>query len=144
MANPNKQLFGLRGEVLHKSFPSQKEMESLPKIIKNGNEVPDLDKLEVETVGNVILNACTGYVSKLKKDGFYINTIANSIITYKEGEEIEFKKPILEFLEEVLIEATVHETETKGDDGKMKKEIKGFYSAWMIAKVFEELGITED
>ena len=142
--NPTKKLTGLRGEVLHKSFPTQKEMDALPKITKNGQEVPDLDKLEEETIGNVILNSCIGFVSKEKKDGFYINTIANAIITYKEEEPIEFKKPLLNFLEEVLTQATVREVETKGDDGKMKKEVKGFYSSWMIAKVMQELGITED
>lgn len=141
---PTKTITGLRGEVLHKSFPSQMEMDGLPKITKNGQEVPDLDKLEEETVGNVILNACTGYVSKNKKDGFYINTIANAILTYKEGEPIEFKKPVKDFLEEVLIEATVREVEAKGEDGKQKKEIKGFYSSWIIAKVMQELGISEE
>jgi len=120
------------------------EMDGLPKITKNGQEVPDLDKLEEETVGNVILNACTGYVSKSKKDGFYINTIANAILTYKEGEPIEFKKPVKDFLEEVLVEATVREVEVKGEDGKQKKEIKGFYSSWIIAKVKQELGISEE
>jgi len=43
-------------------------------------ETFDYDKLERETVGNVIVNCLANYKIKDKREGFYCNMIAQAII----------------------------------------------------------------
>jgi len=143
---PNTTVQGIRGEVLRKSYPSQKEIDGLTKIKKkqlDGREleVPDIEELEEETVGNIILNCLTAYAVKDKKEGFYINLIANTILNYKEGEEIEFKDKIKKFLIGVLEESMVRKTKTEDEKGKEKEEVKGFYAGWLVCQVLASLGV---
>ena len=129
--NPNKKIKNLRGEFYPKSFPTQKEVDSLPKKDKN----PDTSKLGRETVGNVILNCLANYIVRDRKEGFYINLIAQSIIEGKG--KVEFKDKINKFLVEVLEEMTLRREKNK--EGKEEK--KGLYAAWVIAQCLEELGV---
>jgi len=128
--NPNKKILSLRGEEIPKSFPTQAELNRLPKT-KIGQ--PDITKLERETVGNIILNCLANYVVKDRKEGFYINLIAQSILSG--NKKIEFKDKIKRFLIDVLDEMTLRREKNK--DGK--EEQKGLYAAWAIAQVKEEV-----
>ncbi len=132
--NPNKKILNLRGDEFPKTFPGQKELDKLPKD-KEGK--PDLTKLERENVGNVILNCLAGYIVRDKKEGFYINTIAQSILSG--DKKIEFKDKFQNFILEMLDEMTLRRE--KGED--KKEEVKGLYMAYVIAQVKEELGVKE-
>ena len=160
MFNPNQKILNLRGEEIPKSFPTQKEIDKLPKDKLNQ---PDLNKLEKETIGNIILNCLANYIVKDKKEGFYINLIAQSILSIgveiekeedREGnivgtkirkvsnKKIEFKEKIKKFLVELLDEQTLRREKTKVKNEKgveeEKEEVKGLYQAWVIALIKNE------
>lgn len=145
--NPNKKLINLRGKEYPKSFPSQKELDALPKrnvfVGDKEVEVPDRDKIaEKETIGNVILNCMERYIGAKKADkleGFYINLISQSILS--DGKKIEFKEKIKKFLIELLEEMILRRGEETGKDGKKKEVLEGLYSPWVISQVLQELGI---
>ena len=153
--NPNKKILDLRGEEYRKSFPTQKELDRLPKIkSKNAEgkeiETPDLDKLEKETIGNVIFNCLMNYIVEDRKEGAYINVISLWILNdCKEGgKKTELKEKIKSFLIEVLDEQTLRRKKVKAKDEKgkeeEKEEVKGLYQAWVMSKIKEELGIEEN
>ena len=146
MFNPNKKILNLRGEEIPKSFPTQKEIDKLP---KNKLNQPDLNKLEKETIGNIILNCLANYIVKDKKEGFYINLIAQSLLAG--NKKIEFKEKIKKFLVEVLDDMTFRremeevEEEKEGKKEIKKKEVtKGIYAGWAIAQILNELGYQYD
>lgn len=130
MFNPNKKILNLRGEEMPKSFPTQRELNNLPKD-KNGQ--PDLSKLERETIGNIILNCLANYVVKDRKEGFYINLIANKLLS--KDDKIELDDKLKTFLIDVLDEMTFRREKNK--DGK--EEQKGLYAGWAIWQVKEEI-----
>jgi hypothetical protein len=139
MNNFNQKIKNLRGEEVPKSLPTRKELDKLPKD-KDGK--PDLSKLERETVGNIILNCLANYIVRDRKEGFYINSIAQSILSG--DKKIEFKDKFKKFLIEVLDDMT-HRRETEKDDKGEKKEIeKGLYAAWAISQVKQELKVEEE
>lgn len=138
--NLDKKILSLKGEEIPKSFPTKKDIDNLPKD-EQGN--PDMTKLEKETVGNIILNSLMNYVVQDKREGFYINTIAQSVIS---GGKVEFKDKLKNFLVEVLEDAIMRKDieEVEKDGKKVKQEkVKGLYVAWAIAQVLNELGIKE-
>ena len=146
MFNPNKKILNLRGEEIPKSFPTQKEIDKLPKDKLNQ---PDLNKLEKETIGNIILNCLANYIVKDKKEGFYINLIAQSLLAG--NKKIEFKEKIKKFLVEVLDDMTFRremeevEEEKEGKKEMKKKEVtKGIYAGWAVAQILNELGYQYD
>ena len=124
--NPTKTIKNLKGETYPKSFPSSKELEA----IKN-----DTSKLERETIGNVILNCLTNFIIQDKKEGYYINLIAQSILS--SDKKIEFKNGIQKFLIDVLDNQTLRREKTK----EGKEEIRGLYQGWVISQVLQELGV---
>ena len=134
--NINLTIKNLRGEEMPKTFPTQKEVEALPKLV---NGQPDIDKLSRETVGNIVMNCLSNYVAKDKKDGWYISLIAQSIISSENG-KIELKDKLNNFLIE-LLEDQVMKREI---DDKWKEETKGLYASWAIVQVLEELGVKKD
>jgi hypothetical protein len=145
--NPKTKILSLRGQELPKSLPTQEEIDKLPKRKtndKDGNkiEIPDIDKLERETVGNIILNCLATYVADDKREGFYINMIAHSIIT---GDiKIEFKEKLKTFILKVLDEATARKVKERDENGVDKEVDKGMYHSWVIAQVKKELGFDEE
>lgn len=139
--NPNKLIKNLKGETYPKTFPSQRELNELPKIkVRNEKgveiETPDFEKLERETVGNVILNCITNYIVRDRREGYYINLIAQSIL---EGKKVEFKDKIKNFLIEVLDDQTLRREKKVNEKGEVIEEIKGLYQAWVIAQCKEEI-----
>lgn len=130
MFNPNKKIKNLRGEEMPKSFPTQRELDKLPKD-KNGQ--PDLSKLERETIGNIILNCLANYIVKDRKEGFYINLIANKLLS--KDDKIELDDEVKKFLIDVLDEMTLRRE--KDENGKEIQ--KGLYASWAIWQVKEEI-----
>ena len=139
--NLNKKILDLRGEEILKSLPSQRDIEKLPKTLDNQ---PDLTKLEKETIGNVIFNCLSGYVVADKKEGWYVDLIAQSLLSSTDG-KIEFKEKIRNFLINVLDNQTMRREMDIDEETKREKEIqKGLYVAWVIVQVKKELGIKEE
>lgn len=130
MINLDKKILTLRGEEVGKSFPTQEEVESLP---KKENGEPDISKLGKETYGNIILNSLASYIIRDKKEGFYINTLAQIVIN---GGEVELKEKFKKFLIRVLDDATIRMEKTKNGEEK-----KGIYVAWAIAQIEKDLGV---
>ena len=143
----HKKIKTLKGEELPKSFPSGAEITKLPKIKdsiveikcpkcgeKMEREMPDKNKLEKETAGNVILGCLMNYTPKDKFEGFFANAIAGSIINPPKNGEVEFKDKIKDWLISVLEDSIIREDE---------KGKKGTYYYWVIAQVLNELGINE-
>ena len=137
--NLSKKIVNLRGEEIPKTFPSREEVNNLPKL---SNGQPNQDLLERETIRNIILNCLINYVVEDKKEGWYINLIAQSLISDKK--EIDFKDKIMKFLIDVLDNQTMRREMVKDKDDKEKEEIKGLYAGWVIAQVKQELGIKEE
>jgi len=143
--DPNKKIVNLRGKPFPKTFPTPEEMNILP---KNDFGQPDRTKLEEETMGNIILNCLGNYIVRDKRNGFYVNTIAQSIVSaISDKKKIDFKDKIRKFLIEVLDDQTMVMETVETGKGKEKEEeevTKGLYAAWAIAQIKQELGIKED
>ena len=137
--NPDKKIKNLRGEEVPMSLPTQKEIDKLP---KDKDNKPDFSKLERETVGNIILNCLTHYIVRDRKEGFYINLIAQSILA--KDKKAELKDKLKKFLIEVLDEMTHRREIEKNEKGEKKEIEKGLYAAWSISQVKQELGIKEE
>ncbi len=129
MIDLDKKIVSLRGEEVVKSFPTQKEIDALPK--KDGE--PDMSKLEKETVGNIILNCLANYIVKDRKEGFYINALAQIVI---KGGKVNLKEKFKKFLIEVLDDSILRVEKVNG-----KEQKKGIYVGWAIAQVEQEIGV---
>lgn len=104
-------------------------------------EVFDYDKLERETVGNVILNVLNNHTQKSKLDGFYCNAIGAIVLgADANSPEVDFKEKFRKFLLSALDDATLRVETVKGADGKDMEVNKGIYFGWTIAQVKAELG----
>jgi len=132
--NLKKEIKSLKGQPLKKAIFVSEELEALPKI----NGKPDLSSIENETVGNVIINCLSFCQAKTVKEGFYINTIANLILTSEE-ETLELKIKFREFLVNVL-EKSILQKNDEQESGEAK--MKGIYASWIISQVVSELGAT--
>ena len=136
----SKKIKSLRGEELPKNFPSQKEIDSLPKKENpqdpKGPKIPDIDRLEKETVGNIILNCLIAYRCENRKEGFYVNMIAEHVI--KNDKKSELKDKLNTFLIEVLEDSIMRIEKIKDS-----KEQKGIYAGWILSQVFSEMGVEE-
>lgn len=143
--NYGKQIKTLRGETYPKSFPRDKEINQLPKISNPQNpklpSVPDTDKLERETIGNVIINCLANHLCQDRKEGFYVNLIAQSVIG--KGQNVELKDKVKEFLIEILDDSIMRQKITKDEKGNEKKETIGLYAGWVVSQVLDELGVKE-
>lgn len=127
--NLNRVIKTLKGEEAAMSIPSQAVIDALPKN-KDGN--PDMMKLPRETVRNVLLNCLANYAVKDRKEIFFINTIAQSIM---DDESVELKDKLKKFLIEVVYAMTLQE------DGEKQT---GLYFSWVTAQVLTELGVAPD
>lgn len=116
-------------------------MERLPKIPNPQNpklpSVPDTDKLERETVGNVIINCLANHLCQDRKEGFYVNLIAQSVIG--KGQNVELKDKVKEFLIEILDDSIMRQKVTRDKEGIEKKETIGLYAGWVIIQCVEEI-----
>ena len=125
-------------------FPTQREVEKLPlrdnPADPKGHKVPDLDKLEKETVQDVILNCIANYKCENKTEGFYINMIAQHVIDPK----AELKDKLKKFLIEVLESQIWKNKTTKDKNGNETVEQVGLYAGWIISQVLQELGVGEE
>ena len=143
--NYKKQILSLRGETFPKTFATQKEINKLPRK-KNPNDpkgadIPDIEKLECETVGNVILNCLATHKCENRKEGFYINMIAEHVIGG--NEKAELKAKLKDFLIEILEDSIMRIEKVKDKSGNETKEEKGLYAGWIIAQVLREMGVEE-
>jgi len=134
MLNLDKTIKNLKGEEFPKSYPTQKDIDNLPKA-KDGS-ISQKD-LPVESIRNVILNCLSFYQQKDRKEGFLINIAAQAVL---EGGEIELKVKTKGFIIDVLNESIILLEKTKDKEGKEIIAEKGVYRGWVIAQVLTEMG----
>lgn len=131
----------LKGDETQMSYPSQKELDSLPKT-EIGN--PDLSKLPRETIGNVVLNCIANYPVRDKKEIIYIHQIGNLLMASDDKSDsinIELKDKLREF----LIDVVKYQTYSVEKDEKTGKDIpRGMYMGWVAGQVLDELGVKEE
>ena len=134
--NVSKEIKSLRGQSFPQAVFIKEDIDRLP---KNKEGSPDNSRVGNENVENVILNCLALYQVKTTKEGFYLNAIANLILT-KEKDEIELQSKFKKFLIAVL-EESIMKTEIIDEDGKKVRTRKGLYSGWIISQVLSELGV---
>lgn len=130
-----KTIKDLRGREVTLSNPTQKEIDALP---KNEQGEPDISKLPFETIRNVILTCLTVYPVQNKKEIFYINTIANLVLSQ---DAVDLKEKFKDFLVDVLKEQIIRKRMRTVASGKKEEEIIGMYYGWALQQVLDELGI---
>lgn len=151
--DPLKKMLDLRRKEFPKTYPSQKEVDALPKKKQPGVPKeqwgPDIDKLERDTVGNIIINCLSRHIGESRKEGFYINMIADAVITAMEAKRrVNLKDKLLSFLIDVVEKQAIRKnekTDEKPKPGqKEEPEMIGTYAGWVIAQVLQELGVKEE
>lgn len=141
--NLNREIKTLKGETYPMSFPSQSDLDKIK--ATTGKEDVKIQDLPKESVGNVIINSLSAYEVADRKEVFLVNQVANWALSEPTEEDGfgELKEKLYTFLiERVLPQATIRETienETPGTENKKK----GVYMPWVIAQVYDELGVTE-
>lgn len=131
-----KEIKNLRGQTFRQAIFIKEDLDKIPKD-KNGQ--PDFSTVGNENIENVILNCLSLYQVKTTKESFYLNAIANIILT-REKDEIELQSKFRKFLIEVL-ESSIMKTEITENEGKKVESRKGIYSGWIISQVLAELGV---
>ena len=133
---PSKVINTLFGKPCTKSFPTEEDYATLPKL-PNGQ--PDQSKMPHETVANVVLSCLSQYPIQGREDTFKIYTIGSLVVSAKEGETVELKPKLKEILLKILDWATINEkSETETMPGKQKSG--SFYYSWVIAQVLADIG----
>lgn len=123
--NLRRTIKSLRGHDIKKVTLRTDEINTLKNNITEATES--------ETVENVILNCLSIYRAKTTKEGFYINTIANLILT-NVGDTLVLQEKFKKFLIAVLEDSIL--TVDPSDITKTK----GFYTGWIVSQVLDELG----
>lgn len=142
--NPNlkKEILTIKGETYPMTYPSTLDIEKVQKSL--AKEDVSIDELPKETVQNVLINSIAGYDPEEKKEVFMINQLANWVMN-SEKEDGSFEKlseNLYQFLiEKVLPYATV--MSKNFDTDKDKKRGNGVYFAWVMAQVYNELGVKD-
>ncbi len=134
-----KEIKNLRGETFKQAVFIKEDIDKLP---KNKDGSPDMSSIGNENIENVILNCLSLYQVKTTVEGFYLNAIANLILT-KEKDEIELQSKFRKFLIKVL-EESVMKTEIVEENEKKIEKRKGIYSGWIVSQVLVELGVSID
>jgi len=115
------------------SYPTQKDIDNLPKT-PSGN--PDFSKMPKDTVKNVILKCLRVSNPKDIEESMMVMLIGQKIVESESG-NITLRPKLNNFLIE-LLKSQIYK-ETKTPDGKIQGE--GIYKGWAIVQVLEELGV---
>lgn len=137
--NLKREILTIKGEKYPMTYPSTLDIEKVQKLL--GKDEIQIDELPKETVQNVLINSIAGYDPEEKKEVFMINQLANWVMNgEKENGLFEnLNENLYQFLvEKVLPYATVM---TKNTENKDTKRGNGVYFAWVMAQVYNELGI---
>lgn len=126
----------LNGKGYQKSGVTQDDLDDLPKIEKNGEEIPDIKKLPRESFENIILLCLSNYVSSNNLDKFKIINISNKILNADGNGDVEFKEKEEKFLVKVLKKSEIKEV-----DGKPEEQT-GIYKGWVLVPILLALGET--
>ena len=144
MVDVTKIVKNLRGEEMPLAFPTPQQLEALPREKmkdSTGKEIelktPDIKFLPKETIRDVVLSCLGNYLVQDKKEGFYINSIADVILN---EDKVELKDKFRKFLIHVLEDQSYTVTKTKNAEGKETEERKGLYLPWVIARILLEFG----
>ena len=114
------------------SYPTQKELDDLPKT-PDGN--PDLSKMSKETVRNIIMKCLQVSSPKDITESMMVLIIGQEIVKSKNG-NLTLDPKLNDFLVK-LLKSQIYK-ETKTPDGKIQAE--GIYKGWAIIQALEELG----
>lgn len=138
--NLNKVIKTLKGETARMSYPSRKIVDALP---KNKNAEPDYSKLPDETIKNIILCCLENYKVEERREAFYVNMIAESVLGAEKG-IVDMKDKLNRFLVKVLNSMMIKaEKDTKEKENQDNKNT-GIYWGWVIAQVLTEMGLDEN
>lgn len=144
--NLKKEILTIKGEKYPMTYPSTLDIEKVQKLL--GKDEIQIDELPKETVQNVLINSIAGYDPEEKKEVFMVNQLANWVMN-GEKEDGSFEKlndNLYQFLvEKVLPYATVMSkiNDSDSDSDSDKKRGNGIYFAWVMAQVYNELGVND-
>lgn len=130
-----KELKNLKGVSFQMSYPSKEDIDRI-KDEKKIEQV-ELKDLPRETVANVLINCLANYPVNDKKEVFLVQAVAAWI-----NDESEDKGTLPEKLINFLVKQVLPEMTFRKIDGpEGKKEEKGMYTGWVMAQIYNELGI---
>jgi hypothetical protein len=139
LKNNNKKM-NINKEILqittNKPYKKQLTKEEHEEIIKNNKGIFDLNKIDNETIGNVIIHCLNYYSGDTKIDGFYANSIAQMLLSG--NSEIELTEAHKTYLKRVLEKSMVRINK----NSKGIEEVVGIYANWVISQILLELGET--
>jgi hypothetical protein len=125
--NLNQNIKNLRGQNVKLSFPSQEEIDKLP---KTADGKPDASKLPDDTFRNVILTCLSLYKIRDRREIFLVQPLGETILSF-EGDFVPTEAQ-QKFLVKVLSDQTIREKEDGTTDG--------IYMSWVISQLLSELG----
>lgn len=131
--NLKEQVTNIKGDALEMSFPSDEQVNNLP---KNEKGLPDRSKLPRETVGNMLLN-CLGFYSnpKDRKEVFMVFDLGQRLM--KAEDTIELDENDIKFLTKVINESLY-------DDSEEGKKPKGIYRMFGIGQLLNAIGVKDN
>ncbi len=135
-----RKLKGVGGDFFPLPYPTDADKAKLP---DDENGKPDMTKLPDVTIQDCVIDCLQYYESSTRKEGFYINQIAQLVLGEK---DFEMKDKLRDFLEVVMDDAVMRKVkETKrGPDGKEFEDQvgKGLYRSFLIDQAMSALGYT--
>ena len=140
--NLKKEITNLKGKTFCMSFYGNAEIEAAKEIHGKDAAITQ-DMLPRETVANVLINCLTQYkpAESERKDVFEVMRLANWINDESADKpDLDDKLKTL-LVKKVLPYSTI--TEKKPEDGKPAAKSTGIYQYWVIAQIYQELGVTE-
>lgn len=145
--NLKKEITTIKGETYPMTYPSKSDIDKIKQSKGTESEnVEDVlfDELPRETVQNVILNSIAGYDPEEKKEVFMVSQLASWVMNdiKEDGTAEKLNENLFNFLvDKVLPYCTVMSTDTESK--KDTKRGEGIYFAWVMAQVYQELGINK-
>lgn len=140
MIDLKKEIKNLKGHTYEMSFPSKEDIDRVKE--EKGIESVKISDLPRETVGNVILNSLSNYVVADNKEVFLVMATA-SWVNDESPDKEDLPEKLKKFLVRQVLPSMVYRKGEKLDNQPQEKD-KGIYSSWVIAQVYEAMGVKEE
>lgn len=134
--NLKKEILNLKGGTFEMSHPSTVDIDAVKK--EKGIDQVMLADLPRETVGNILINCLANYPVNDKKEVFSVQATAAWITDESEDKPLLPEKLKNFLVKQVLPEMTYRKAE---DDNGKQQPNKGIYVSWIMAQVYNELGV---
>ncbi len=141
----NIELKDVKGAGFPIQYPTEADRAKLP---DDADGKPDTTKFPMTTVRHCIFDCLRNFETNTRKQGHYVNVIAQNINSTDE-KEFELKDKLMVFLKEVLEDGIMRIAKKKqrGPDGKeFENEVSiGLYKSFLIDQTMEKIGfVLED